>query len=45
MQGYVYGHVTTGMAEKSVKEGENTENETIKTLIPRWAIALTVVAL
>jgi len=44
MQGYLYGHVTTGMAEKSVKEGENTENESKKTLIPRWVIALTVVA-
>lgn len=41
MQGLVYSHVTTGMAEKRVEEWGNTEKET---LIPRWAIALTVLA-
>lgn len=44
MQGLVYSHVTTGMAEKRVEEWENTEGEEKETLIPRWAIALTVLA-
>lgn len=44
MQGLVYSHVTTGMAEKRVEEWGNTEGEEKETLIPRWAIALTVLA-